>query len=322
MEQAAARSKTLSPLALREPLAGLDLLAQPRVDAPTRHHTLGAAIGWSYDLLTPREQRLLRLLGVFVGGCGLDTIEALAEAPDALDLLSSLVDKPLLRSAPHDDAHPHFRLFESIRAFALSRLQAAGELQPAREAHAALFEQLTHAAETLLTGPDQVIWHRRLAADLDNLWAAIDWLFEHGQHDRGIAVLWSMRFLLAAGPSGGAAPLLRFDRCSERPGPLAHARLVHAEAFLAMHSGRFAEAVPLFEQCASEATSIEDWSLLGSSLMNQAFCLPAVGHIQRARALMTEAAAAWVPRRRVERRHDPFRLGRIHAARRQFRSGR
>ena len=81
IELAAARIRLLSPQALLARLSGrLGLLAGGPRDLPARQQTLRDAIAWSYDLLTPAEQRLFRLLTVFAGGASLSAIEAIAGA--------------------------------------------------------------------------------------------------------------------------------------------------------------------------------------------------------------------------------------------------
>ena len=106
IELAAARSRLLEPPEL---LARLDsrlaLLGDGPRDAPPRQRAPRAAIGWSFELLAPAEQRLFRRLGVFAGGCTLEAAEAVALAPDepALDILegiAGLVDHSLLRKEP------------------------------------------------------------------------------------------------------------------------------------------------------------------------------------------------------------------------------
>jgi predicted ATPase len=74
----------LPPAVLLDHLeARLDLLARGPRDAPRRHQTLHDAIGWSYDLLPPAEQALLRRLAVFPNGCSLDAAQAVVAEPCA-----------------------------------------------------------------------------------------------------------------------------------------------------------------------------------------------------------------------------------------------
>src|SRR5204863_230058 len=95
LELAAARVRVLTPAQILERISQrLDLFRAGR-DADPRQQTLRATIAWSYDLLSPDEQRLFARLAVFRGGC---TLEAAEEVVDAnLDALQSLVDKSLLR---------------------------------------------------------------------------------------------------------------------------------------------------------------------------------------------------------------------------------
>ena len=55
------------------------LLAGGNRAALARHQTLRALVDWSYDLLTPDEQTMLRRLAVFTGGWTLDAAEAVCD---------------------------------------------------------------------------------------------------------------------------------------------------------------------------------------------------------------------------------------------------
>ena len=171
IELAAARVSVLSPTQILERLSQrLDLLKGGR-DADPRQQTLRATIEWSFALLSPGEQRLFARLSVFAGGCRLEAAEQIADAD--LDPLQSLVDKSLLRQGKE-----RFWMLETIREFAIERLEASGEASELQRRHADYFLALAEEAEPYLRGPDREEWADRLAGEHDNLRAALDWFEE------------------------------------------------------------------------------------------------------------------------------------------------
>ena len=81
---AAVRTRVLSVEQVLDRLADrFGLLTGGSRDALPRHQTLETAIDWSYDLLTPAEQRLMRCLCVFTGRFTLEDVEAVT-GPDAV----------------------------------------------------------------------------------------------------------------------------------------------------------------------------------------------------------------------------------------------
>src|SRR6185436_10651870 len=103
-------------------------------------------IDWSYALLPPEERALFRRLGVFVGGCGLDAVEAVAPDIDVLEALGSLVNKSLLR-VDAAAAEPRYRMLETIREYALARLVESAEQSTARASQARYLLGVVEAAE-------------------------------------------------------------------------------------------------------------------------------------------------------------------------------
>ena len=194
IELAAARVKILSPKALLERLERrLPVLAGGAADLPERQRTLRATIEWSHELLTADEQRLFARLAVFRGGCTLESAEAVADAD--LDSLQSLVDKSLVRVRGE-----RFWMLETIREYALERLDRSGEADELRRRHAEHFLALAEEAETVI-GPhdgDVQLWMARLRADHDNLRAALDRFIDtgHGQLAQQLAgALWKFWYM-------------------------------------------------------------------------------------------------------------------------------
>src|SRR6266478_4981863 len=143
IELAAARVKVLSPSSMRTRLASrLQLLTGGARDLPQRQQTLRAAMDWSYDLPSATEQKLFRRLSVFVGGCTLEGAEAVCDTKDDLDLdlldgMASMVDKSLLRQVEQAKGESRFVMLETIREYALEKLEASGEEALTKRAHAA-----------------------------------------------------------------------------------------------------------------------------------------------------------------------------------------
>ncbi|MGH9176029.1 MAG: ATP-binding protein, partial [Vicinamibacterales bacterium] len=110
IELAAVRTRLLTPRAIVERLdQQLPLLAGGPLDAPARQQTMRATLAWSYGLLAPDEQRLLRQLSVFAGGWTLDAAQRVCDEDlDTLDGLTSLIDQSLVRQVEQSDDTARF----------------------------------------------------------------------------------------------------------------------------------------------------------------------------------------------------------------------
>lgn len=185
IELAAARSNVLSPAALLARLSHrLDVLGGERPDMPERLRTMRRAISWSYDLLSPEEQRLFRRLSVFEEQFSLEAVEAVFEcaSPDrtAIDVLGTLVDRSLVRRLPRNAHTERYQMLRTLREFGLERLQALEEEADARLAHARVMTALGEMAEPHLVQQDQDVWLDRLDEDRGNIRAAIEWALANG----------------------------------------------------------------------------------------------------------------------------------------------
>lgn len=184
IELAAARIRLLPPEALLTRLGqSLDLLRGGRRDLPSRQQTLRSAIGWSFDLLRPPEQQLFRRLGVFIGGFTIEAVEAVCDPEgdlelDILDGMGSLVDASLVRRDQTVGGEPRFGMLETIREYAVERLEESVDVTALRRRHADYFTAWAQSAEPELRGPRQVTWLDRLQADHDNGRSALTWALD------------------------------------------------------------------------------------------------------------------------------------------------
>ncbi len=184
IELAAARLSVLSVEQIAERLRrDSSLLRQTSRAAPGRHRTLEDTLEWSHQLLSGPEQRLFRRLGVFRGPFSLRAAEAvcaddLLAADEVLDLLSLLIDQSLVQVV-ESPSLPRYRLLSTLRRYALSKLEASGELEATVARHAEHYHEMGVRARVGLAGADQVMWVEGLALDHDNLADALGWLFAH-----------------------------------------------------------------------------------------------------------------------------------------------
>jgi tetratricopeptide (TPR) repeat protein len=165
-----------------------------------RHQTLRAVMDWSYNLLSPSEQILLRRLSVFVGGWMLEAAESVCadewiEVDDILPLLEQLIVKSLV-IVDHTRAESRYRMLETIRQYAHEKLAAAGEIDSLRYRHLGYFLDLAEQAAREHYGQTRDQWRDRIDRDDDNFRAALEWcLLEKSTKD-------ALRLLGAWGPHG------------------------------------------------------------------------------------------------------------------------
>ncbi len=187
IELAAARVRVMSPAEIASLLdERFRLLTGGLRTTVERHQTLRRAVDWSYDLLDDRERRLLNRLAVFAGGFTLGAATSVAggglDALDVLELLGQLVDKSLVVADDSDDG-TRYRLLETIRQYALERLDEAGETDEVRRAHAQWMAAFVADAALGLRGFDNHRWARRFEDETDNLRAALTWAVDVGAVD-------------------------------------------------------------------------------------------------------------------------------------------
>ncbi|HEX6739191.1 MAG TPA: LuxR C-terminal-related transcriptional regulator, partial [Vicinamibacteria bacterium] len=177
---------------------------------------------------------------VFAGGGPLAAVEAVCAAVDRppLDILAgldALVGQSLVRQWEGAVGEPRFGMLETIREYALERLEQSGEEGATRRAHAAHYLALAEA-QPGLRDARWAAWLAALARELDNLRAALAWALERGDGETALRLggalrpFWSLlghasegrRWLEAALAQGDGAPAAVRARALSAAGLLAH----------------------------------------------------------------------------------------------------
>jgi predicted ATPase/DNA-binding CsgD family transcriptional regulator len=193
IELAAARSRMLTPEAMRERVATANaawpLLGHGSVDRDPDRRDLYGTIAWSYGLLAPAPARVLRRLSVFGGSWSLASASAVVSdgdgpaTDDVFEAVSDLVDLHLVDPADSDvDGDPRFVLPHTVRLFAGDRLDEAGERDAVTGRHAEAFLSEARAAGAGLDGRDEPTWLERVNTNLPELRLAYGHLAAAGRH--------------------------------------------------------------------------------------------------------------------------------------------
>ncbi len=305
IELAAARLKLLPLPAFLERLGHrLTVLTGGPRDLPARQQTLYNTIAWSYDLLSDEEQRLFRLLSVFVGGCTLEAAEAVysalgGECAQVLDGVTSLLDKHLLHQTGQDNGEPDDRrllMLETIREYGLEALTACGEREEVRQVHAGYYLRLAEEAEAYLYGAEQGRWLDRLEREHDNLRAVLAWAMEQAAEKQRIETALRLagaleRFWAAHGHlHEGLNFLERVLASNEGVASDVRARALNCAGWLALRQGEYEQAEAFCEEGLKlyrEARGIGTVR----ALYRLGMIASASGNDARARALLEESHA-------------------------------
>ncbi len=181
IELAAARGRAMSLSHIEKRLDDrFRLLTGGSRNALSRQQTLRALIDWSVQLLTEHERRFLIALSVFGGGWDLEAAEIVCgdaeigiESFDVLDLLTALVDKSLVA---YERTSDRYRLLESIRQYALEKLERDTAAILLRDQHADYFLTIADGLQEGRSVSEYTEAVRRFTADYENFRMAVEWM--------------------------------------------------------------------------------------------------------------------------------------------------
>lgn len=296
IELASARLRSMSVDELSERLdQRLVLLTDGSRAALPRHRTLRSMLDWSYDLLTEREQAMLRRVAVFAAGWTLASAEQVCagngiDASDVIEQLGSLVDKNLVVTDEQAGA-TRYRMLETVRQYAQDRLRDSGEESQWRSSHLACFVALGADFNREVIGTKQHAWLARIASEHDNLRAALAWSTEASPLDGlGLAValdaFWRIRGFLAEGREWFARLL---DVVPIDLRTRLRARGLYAAGLFAILQGDYAAGKGLLQESLMLFREIDDPRNVAYALDSLAYCAIEQGEYPEAEALAREA---------------------------------
>lgn len=221
IELAAARVRMFTPQQIAERLSDrFRLLTGGSRDVLPRQQTLRALIDWSYDLLSEAEQQVFRRLGVFSGGWTFEAAEALAPEADLFDVLPSLINKSLVQVLETGE-ETRYRYLETIRQYALARLEEMGETEAVMGEFLDYLCTMSERWYERFRQAQRVETVRQMDDEVDNVRTALEWgiAANPAQAARLVSNLWIYWFL----KSRYHETKTIYDALARRLGPTAEA---------------------------------------------------------------------------------------------------
>ena len=300
IELAAARTAAMSPA---DVAAHLDerfrLLTGKRRGRVERHQTLRATVEWSYQLLDEDERAVFDRLGVFVGTFDAPAAIAVVAGDDhdawaVTDALSSLVAKSMLVTENGPDGTTRYGMLETLRQFAREQLDGAGTTDHWRRAHADHYAVSAGEIGQGIAGPDDLLWGKRLWADLDNIRAAVSWALEREDPDEqriALCILASIEESLRLDPMMNFGPLaVQALDAAATAAPELRAPVMNLAAYHEWNQGRTARAIELVNEALRDGI-IETMTNPFAPYIGAVVFEMAGGHHTRALEIADEARA-------------------------------
>lgn len=290
IELAASRMRSLTPEIILERL-GNQLLAAPSSDLPARQQTIVNAIGWSYDLLTPRVRMVFEELSVFSGSFGLTEAEVVCgQQDDVLDCLIDLVEQSLLRQS-ETSGDPRFRMLTVIRDFGYAALVARGDEAEVAARHSQVYSDMAQRAGQEILTSRQLVWLSALGNDHDNLRAAFDRALAGDDQDTALTIAGSLwRFWQITGRLDEAEDRLRAALGESGGGdPRKRARALTGLGGILYWKGLWSDTIEPYREALEIHLAMSDQVGTAEALYNLSFPRGYTGDYEEAERLLRES---------------------------------
>jgi len=293
IELAAVRTRVLTVEQILDRLADrFGLLTGGSRAALPRHQTLRTTIEWSHDLLADGERAVLRRSCTFAGRFTLEDVESVCTSRDvpaaqALDLLSSLVDKSLVIK---EDAKglACYRLHETMREFAAIKLRESGEEEPVELQCAEYYRSRLWPA-ALESRYRLLEWLDLADLEIDNVRAILQRCLIRADAARGIELTASLGWYWITRATTEGRRWLGEFLAIENGDPQARAWAWFLHGFLALLKADTAAARPALQTAVAAARRGGQQDLLSEALSLASIAEMLAGDRASARRLLDEA---------------------------------
>jgi tetratricopeptide (TPR) repeat protein len=215
---------------------------------------------------------------------------------DLLDGMGSLLDRSLVQQSEHENGESRFVMLETIREYALEKLQASGEENTTKRAHAAYCLVLAEEEAAEKSGSGNSKWLERFALEHNNFLAALEWLTDTGEANWGLRLgtalfrFWEIREYFAEGRD-------RLGRLLQLPGAAAptktRMRALFAGGVLAGEQGDYATASRFIRESEDIARQLGDNTGIAVSVNALAVHARDRGDVAEANELFEKSLALW-----------------------------
>jgi predicted ATPase/DNA-binding SARP family transcriptional activator len=276
IELSAARTRDYDPRELLESVPGaLGLAGEGARDLPSRQRTLRATIDWSYRLLAPHEQKLFTRLAVFAGG--FTTVAAASVCGASREALAALVAASLVHERAREDGNVRCSMLETVREYALERLEEAGDAEAWRHRHAEHYAAGAEEVEDEHPASRAGAAWQDIEAEHDNFRAALDWSRDRGEVELQLRIVGALAYFWATSDhlrEGGARLDEALRDADGAPAPL-RARALTGVSRVAHSLGDYermrasaAGSLELFRELGDERATGLSLNHLGIALSN------------------------------------------------------
>jgi tetratricopeptide (TPR) repeat protein len=209
---------------------------------------------------------------------------------DAVELITGLVDKSMVTTEAAVDA-TRYRLLESIREFAVRKLEQAAEHDAARLRHADHFAQYAESLQTMYRKGDLARALVLLDRDEDNFRSALHVTFGSAETTLAARMVSALGYLwYASGTAREGSQWCRdlFDLEPELP-DLVRAGALHSHALMLATTGDPDGGIAVLEEEVVLRRRLGDPARLGSALNNLGNVMIDVGDLVGAEHVLSEA---------------------------------